>query len=105
MGAKSLALTLLLAVGCSGPRPEVTRVTVADAAPTGYVRVELDVVNRSGGHGQATIDITLVSRGTGATILSERTLELTAHQQVHLTVDVAAPRGDYDVHATAIYPD
>lgn len=109
MGSRSLAwvhVSLLVAlVGCAGPDPEVTRVAVTDTARSGVVRVDVDVVNRSRGHGQITLEISLVHRGDGTTIVAERTLDLEAHQRSHVTADIPAPEGPYIARARAMYPD
>jgi hypothetical protein len=69
------------------------------------VRVEIDVANRSRGHGQATLEVSLRNRDSGVEIIAHRTLELRGHQRVHLTADIPAPRGTYEARVNATYPD
>ena len=105
MDSRSVALAMLALVACAGPEPEVTNVVVADAAPAGHVRVEIEVANRSSGHGEATLEVSLVNRDSGVEIVAERTLELAGHQRVHLTADIPAPLGTYEARVRARYPD
>jgi hypothetical protein len=93
-----------IAAGCAGPAPAIERVEVVEPRLPGHVRVELVVANRSGGHGQVQLEISLWA-GPGRTLTDERPLELDGHQRLELTFDIAAPDADYVATARAIYPD
>lgn len=116
MGPGSLARALIGAavlVGCAGPDPAIERVAIVAPRLAGRVRVELVVVNRSGGHGQVEVEIRLRPRdavpGTVPAIVPgiviDRPVELDAHERAELTVDVPAPDGDYTADARVQYPD
>ena len=105
MAARALALVGVLVAACAGPDPVIERVEVVGSRQPGYVRVELDVANRSHGHGQVQIDIWLRSGSPPHTLAAERSLELDDHQRLELAVDIAAPDGHYTAEARAIYPD
>ena len=105
MGARAVAVVAMVVLGCAGPAPGIERVEVVQSHRPGCVRVELVVVNRSGGHGQVQIEIMLRAARGGRTLTAERPLELDGHQRLELSVDIPAPDGDYVAEARAIYPD
>jgi len=105
VGARALVIAGVLAAGCAGPDPQIDRVEIAAPRLPGHVRVDLVVVNGSGGHGEVQIQIQLRSARPPHTVSAERTLELEGHQRLELTVDVPAPDGDYVAEARAQYPD
>ena len=105
MGARALIACCLLLAACGGPQPEVepASITVTSVQP-GFQRVQADVRNASGGHGQIAIDITL--RGTTGQVIEEtRTVQLRAHEQIRFAADIAAPPGTYTAELDATYPD
>jgi len=69
------------------------------------VRVDVVVVNRSGGHGQVQLELRLTSTSPPRTLAAERSLELDDHERLELTIDIPAPDGDYAAAAHVLYPD
>jgi hypothetical protein len=108
VGTRALAVvaaTVVALVGCAGPDPMIERIDLVAPRLPGHVRVELVVVNRSGGHGQIQIEIRLREARSGRELAAEHPLELDAHQHVELIVEIPAPEGAYTAEARALYPD
>jgi hypothetical protein len=105
VGARAVAIIAVVVLGCAGPAPGIERVEVVKPQRPGCVRVELVVVNRSGGHGEVQIEILLRTARPGRMLTADRSLELDGHQRLELSVDIPAPEGDYVAEARAIYPD
>jgi hypothetical protein len=109
MGAGSLrgwpALLLLLCnVGCEGPRPIVSDVTVTPSPQAGKYRVQAVVRNEVRGEGQVSIDIRLREVGSGRTIQQQQQLELRGREQLTLVVDIEAPPSTYRAEVNAQFP-
>ena len=94
-----------LGTACSGPRPEVRHVVVVPSPQPGMVRVELDLANLGGGHGNVELDVTLRDLGAARTLVAAHDVELEAHQVVHVAIDIAGPPGQYEPAVSARYPD
>jgi hypothetical protein len=101
----SRALIAIALAACAGPRPEIDASTVAVAPDRpGVQRVTIDLANRSGGHGEVELQITL--RGaSGGCIRASQQVELDAHEQLRIYVDVPAPPESYTVDVRSEYPD
>jgi hypothetical protein len=100
MVARSLILALAL-VGCAGPSPNVEGVAVTPSPLPGHMRVTGTLINHGGG---GTVELVVTLRGA-ATIRTDQTLEVDAHQRVELAIDVAAPAGSYTADVEAQYPN
>jgi hypothetical protein len=105
VGARALIIAGALGAGCAGPDPQIERVEVVAPRLPGHVRVDLVVINHSGGHGEVQVEIRIRSTSPARTVAAEREVEMAAHQRIELTVDIAAPEADYVVEAHAQYPD
>jgi hypothetical protein len=102
-----LALLLALPIcGCSGPRPEVTKVRLLPPERKGEpYRIEATIRNRGGGEGEASVDFRLRDRESGQTYQKQETVELKAHEVTHLSAMIHAPsEADYEPIAEARYP-
>jgi hypothetical protein len=105
VGARALAILVATLVACAGPDPAIERVDIVAPRLPGQVRVELVVVNRTGGHGQVQIEIRLRDARSRGEVAAERPLEIAGHQRLELIVDIPAPDGEYTAEARALYPD
>ena len=98
----SRTLVFLALVACAGPQPKVDAVSVA-AGPPGMQRVSLTLHNERR-HGEVDLQITLHD-AAGHRIKASHTVEIEAHETLHLWVDVPAPSGVYVAEVKPEYPD
>jgi hypothetical protein len=105
VAARALAILAAALVACAGPDPAIERVDVLAPRLPGHVRVELAVVNRSGGHGQVQIEIRLRDARSRRELAAVRMVEIDGHERLVLIVEIPAPDGDYTAEARALYPD
>jgi hypothetical protein len=105
VGARALVIAGALVAGCAGPDPRIERVEITPPRLPGHVRVDLVVVNQSGGHGQVQVELQIRSTRPARTVAAERVVEMEGHQRIELMVDIPAPEADYVAQAQAVYPD
>ena len=109
MGTRAVIAASLVLAACSGPDPVVERVAVAASPVPGHTRVAVDLANRSGGHGQIEIVITLqpadAGARTGIAFVAERTHHHDGQQRAQLIADLETPPGVYAASVRARYPD
>jgi hypothetical protein len=98
-----LALALLAAAGCRGPRPWVVSSTQRPAAG-GRLIIEAVIENAGGGEGQVAVEVTLRSKGTVVERV-EREVTMRPHERLTVLVPVhVATEGSYQAEVTARYP-
>jgi hypothetical protein len=100
MAARALIALFALAA-CAGPAPAVDHVAVVASPVPGHVRVTGTLTNHGGG---GTVDLVITLHGP-ATLRTDQTIEVDAHQHVDLAIDVTAPAGLYKAEVRAEYPD
>ena len=102
MGARAL-IALALAAACAGPDPSAHVVAVVPSPEPGHERAVIAVHNAGAG-GEITLEVTLRAPG-GRSLRESKAIDMEAHEQLSLTIDIPAPPGDYTATATAKYPD
>ena len=112
MGSRNLtalatAIGFALLGACTGPRPEVTEVSVSEEpGAAGRYLVDVSVRNASGGEGEVKINVRLRDWRTGALYDGGSvSVNLGPRELAHRLVEVRAPDGGrYSAEMEAHYP-
>jgi hypothetical protein len=97
-----LAVLVLCAAGCRGPRPAVLSSTLRSAAGGGSV-LEVVVENSGGGEGSIEVEVTL--RSDRNLVRADRQVTLRGHERVRVDLPFDVPAdGSYRAEVTAKYP-